>query len=103
MKKIDRDSLADVLAEICEHESNAESFGPTNPVLVYNSEDGMFSIQSDLMPMHDDEHIISGQLDTNQGLGSFVNDLQPADVSEFVNSMSDDYIVEYIVGDIGHN
>ena len=98
--KIDRISLNTVLTEICEHETNGVPFDPINPVLIYNETDGSFTIQSDMMPMHDVEHIISGQLDTIYGMGSFVNDLKPTVVSEFVNSMSDDYIIEHIVGNL---
>lgn len=93
--KIDRDSLTDCFEMITGGEIR-----PHNPRLVYNSTSGEFSIQSDLNPMDDDEHIISGQLDTSDGLSGFLGDTSPDECAELVKSMADEYIITYIIGPI---
>ncbi len=92
---IDRESLADCYKDIIEHDIR-----PVNPVLVYNYDTGRFDIQSNLNPMNENEHIISGQLDTSDGLGDFLGDLTSEECNEFVAGMSDDYIIEYVLGDM---
>lgn len=91
---IDRNSLSECLAEIV-----ARTLRPHNPVLVYSTS-GKFTIQSELNPMNNDEHIISGQLDTSDGLDGFLGDLAADECEEFVAGMSDEYIAEYIIGEI---
>ena len=93
--KIDRTSFIDVLVDIADHEQTGAEFRPHNPVLVYNHTTGVFDIQSDLLPMHDDEQIISGQLDTSEGLSAFIGDLQPSEATDFVSSMSDAEIINW--------
>ena len=92
---IDHDTLIDTLTDIVNGE-----ISPVNPVLVFNAASGEFSIQSDLNPMNADEHIISGQLNTSDGLDAFLGDLASDEVAEFVGGMTDEYITEYVIGDI---
>ena len=107
--RIDRetliDALTDIVSDLTDIELNAdyirvsEEIGAVNPVLVYDSTTGRFSIQSSLTPTDDAERAISGQLDTNCGLGTFLGDLTADEVPGFVQGMTDEYIAEYIIGD----
>ena len=94
--KIERGSLVECFETIV-----GGDFSPHNPVLVYNHESGGFSIQSDLVDLNCNEHIISGQLDTSDGMDVFLGDLEKQDVANFVDGMQDYYIQDYIIGDIG--
>jgi len=99
--RIDRETLIDALTDIVSDLTDivSEEIGAVNPVLVYDSTTGRFSIQSSLTPLWDSERAISGQLDTNCGLGTFLGDLTADEVPGFVQGMTDEYIAEYIIGD----
>jgi hypothetical protein len=90
---IDRESLIKCLQDITSDEGGF----PHNPRLCYNRTTGRFSIQSDLLPLDEDEVMISGQLDTSEGLSAFLGDTSPEDCRDLVDAMDDDYIDRYII------
>jgi hypothetical protein len=66
MQKIDRASLADVVGQIVENLRDGQGYNKINPCVVWNSDNGEFSIQSELNPMHNNE-IILGNLNVSPG------------------------------------
>ena len=92
--KINRESLADCFRDIL-----TDDLRPVDPVLVYNSTTGIFSIQSNLHHMNDDERVISEPLNINpNGLTEQIYDIDPDQIEDAINDLGDDWISEYVIG-----
>ena len=89
---IDRDSLKGIICEILDGDLASH-----NPVLVWDKFNGVFSIQSKLNFMCKDEYIINTS--ENGMLREFLGNLEIKEVDNFVDNMTDEYIVEHIIGD----
>ena len=108
-KKINRDSLAAVYRELIDGDIRQ-----MDPVLVYDSGTGEFSIESALRPCSATEHVLGGQLDDTwlaaaarmcqidieEAITELREDMIAQYVADGMAGMSDDYIAEYLIGDL---
>jgi hypothetical protein len=108
-KKINRDSLAAVYRNLIEGDIR-----PMDPVLVYDSGTGEFSIDSALTPKSETEHILGVQLvDTwlaaaasmcQSDIEDAIVELRETMIAKFVADgmagMDDEYVAEYLIGDL---
>ena len=104
--KIDRNSLADVFRTMF----TDEELSCIDPCLVYDESDGTFSICSNLVPKSETEHVIAKRLcDTwladdasmvHQAIEERNASFIEGQVKMIMESMDDDYIIGYIIGDI---
>ena len=107
---IDRDSLATVLRELIEDTDHA----PMDPCLVYDRETGEFSIESKLTEREESEHVVCDRLCDSwlesdasvirREIAAAVDVLREKITAEAVAAamvaMDDDYIREYVIGDL---
>ena len=87
---------------------------PIDPCLVYDRETGEFSIESKLTPREDTEHIVCERIgdswleadasktrnEISEAVDALREKMTAAAVESAMTGMDDDYIREYIVGDL---
>ena len=107
--KIDRDSLASVIRDLIDDDCRK-----MDPCLVYDSETGEFSIESNLTPRDETEHVVAARIGdtfleadastTRNAIAEAVEALREKMAAEAVAAamagMDDDYIAEYVIGDV---
>ncbi|MFA5056474.1 MAG: hypothetical protein WC485_00035 [Opitutaceae bacterium] len=108
--KIDRNSLANVIRELIEDDAH----GPMDPRLIYDSQTGEFSIESSLNSLDETEHVIAARVgdsflesdaaETRSEIESATEKLREKMIADAVAAamagMDDDYIAEYVIGDL---
>lgn len=91
-----------------------DGHSPIDPCLVYNSETGEFSIESKLTPREETEYVVADRIgdtwlesnaaETRTEITEAVENLKTKMIDKAVVSamagMDDDYIAEYVVGDL---